>query len=198
MINLGLSCWNLITDVNGAFITKISGCRRQYLISYIGMTMIFACWNGASANYGQTANHSAAGAVVAIIFIYYMFYNLMMPLTYTFITEVFPFVHRSKGVAITQGFNRGGSSFNQFVNPIGLQRLGWKYYIVYAAWLAVETTTIFFAYPETKGPSLEELAIGMFMKPNPTTIKVEDMRLTFSPYSLRGQVNEGCGHRCND
>lgn len=45
----------------------------------------------------------------------------MMPLTYIFICEVFPFIHRSKGVAITQLFSRGSSAFNQFVNPIGLQ-----------------------------------------------------------------------------
>lgn len=153
-INLGLSCWNLITGISGAFITKISTRRRQYFISYIGMTVLFACWTGASANYAKTSNHSAASAVVALIFIYYGFYNLMMPLTYIFITEVFPFIHRSKGVAITQFFSRGSSAFNQFVNPIGLQHLGWKYYIVYVCWLAVETTTIFFVYPETKGPSL--------------------------------------------
>lgn len=78
-----------------------------------------------------------------------------------FITEVFPFIHRSKGVALTQGFSRGASAFNQFVNPIGMERLGWKYYIVYVAWLAVETTVIFFLYPETKGPSLEEVAAVM-------------------------------------
>jgi hypothetical protein len=62
---------------------------------------------------------------------------------------------------LTQLFSRGGSAFNQFVNPIGMQNLGWKYYIVYVAWLAVETTIIFFLYPETKGPSLEEVAAVM-------------------------------------
>lgn len=72
---------------------------------------------------------------------------------------MFPFVHRSKGVALTQGFSRGGSAFNQFVNPIGLASLGWKYYIVYVAWLAVETIIIFVLYPETRGPSLEEVAV---------------------------------------
>jgi MFS family permease len=131
-INLGLSCWNLVTGVTGAFLAHRLPRRRQYLISYTGMTIMFACWTAASATYAKDhSNNSAAIGVVALIFVYYGFYNLMMPLTYIFITEVFPFIHRSKGIAITQFFSRGGSSFNQFVNPIGLENIQWKYYIVY-------------------------------------------------------------------
>jgi hypothetical protein len=70
-------------------------------------------------------------------------------------------MHRSKGVAIMQLFSRAGSAFNQFVNPIGLDSLQWKFYLVYVVWLAVETTVIFLLYPETKGPSLEEVAMVM-------------------------------------
>jgi len=159
-INLGLSCWNLLTGIFGALITKFLPRRRQYLISYVGMTILFACWTGASATYAKdNTNHASAKAVVALIFIYYGFYNIMMPLTYIFVCEVFPFIHRSKGVAITQFFSRGGSAFNQFVNPIAMSAITWKYYIVYVAWLAVETGTIFFVYPETRGPSLEEVAL---------------------------------------
>lgn len=121
------SCWNLITGVTGAFLTKVLKRRTQYLIAFIGMTLLFACWTGASADYAQTKNHQAAGAVVAMIFVYYMFYTIMHPMTYVFITEVFPFVHRAKGVGLTQTFSRGASAFNQFVNPIGLAHIGWKY-----------------------------------------------------------------------
>jgi len=178
IINLALSCWNLVTGVTGAFLTFILPRRTQYLIAFIGMTAIFAVWTGVSANYAQTGNSQAASAVVAMIFIYYMFYTIMHPLTYIFITEVFPFVHRAKGVGLTQTFSRAGSAFNLFVNPIGLANIGWKFYIVYVVchvciscsigfvcfmanilqvWLAIETTIIWFFYPETKGPTLEEL-----------------------------------------
>jgi hypothetical protein len=95
------------------------------------MTAVFAVWTGVSANYAQTANPHAAAAVVAMIFIYYMFYTVMHPMTYIFITEIFPFVHRAKGVGLTQTFSRAASAFNQFVNPIGLADIGWKFYIVY-------------------------------------------------------------------
>jgi hypothetical protein len=49
--------------------------------------------------------------------------------------------------------------FNIFVNPIALEAIGWKYYIVFAVILVFITVTVYFFYPETKGHSLEEMAI---------------------------------------
>ncbi|KAK0254028.1 hypothetical protein LTR91_010503 [Friedmanniomyces endolithicus] len=165
-LNLALTCWNLFTGVSGAFLTKVFRRRTQYLIAFIGMTIVFACWTGASADYANTKNKDAGAAVVAMIFVYYWAYTLMHPLTYIYITEVFPFVIRAKGVGVTQTFTRAASAFNIFVNPIGLDGIGWKYYIVYVVWLAVESLIIYFVYPETKGPSLEELS-QLFEDENP-------------------------------
>lgn len=158
-INLGLQCWNLASGVSGAFLTKLMGRRTQYLIAFTGMTIVFACWTGASANFAMSANHNAAGAVIGMIFIYYGCYNLMHPLTWIYVPEVFPYYTRSKGTSVTQFLTRASAAFNTFVNPIGLANLGWKFYIVYVVWLAIETVTIFFVYVETKGPTLEELAV---------------------------------------
>lgn len=159
-INLGLSSANLAIGVLASFFTHGVQRRKQYLFSYTGMTITFACLTAGSALYAQNAqNTDAAKAVVALIFIYYAFYNTMMPLTYIYITELFPYTSRSKGVAITQFFSRGGNAFNLFVNPLGLDSIQWKYYLVFVAWLACETGIIFFVYPETKGPSLEEVAL---------------------------------------
>lgn len=151
------------------------------------MCIVYACWTAASAVYANSndTNTSAGSAVVALIFVYYGFvspsilrhpkpthetspltfdllqYNLMMPLAYCYICEVFPFIQRSKGVVVMQLFSRAGSAFNQFVNPIGLDSIQWRFYLVYVIWLGVETVVIFLLYPETKGPSLEEVAMVM-------------------------------------
>jgi hypothetical protein len=52
-----------------------------------------------------------------------------------------------------------GPQFNQYVNPIGLQHLAWKFYFVYIAILVLECLAIYFLYIETKGPTLEEIAM---------------------------------------
>ncbi len=48
--------------------------------------------------------------------------------------------------------------FNIFVNPIALDHIGWKYYIIFAVVIVVMTIIIYFIYPETRGHSLEEMA----------------------------------------
>ena len=95
------------------------------------MTIMFTIWTAVSAHYTETGDGAAAKAVIAMIFLYYASYNLMFPLSYVYTTEVYPFVHRAKGVALTQFFTRGATAFNAFVNPIGLDSIHWKFYLVY-------------------------------------------------------------------
>ena len=49
--------------------------------------------------------------------------------------------------------------FNTFVNPIALAAIAWRYYIVFHVVLIMFGLTAFFFYPETKGYSLEEIAV---------------------------------------
>ncbi|CCX14373.1 Similar to Lactose permease; acc. no. P07921 [Pyronema omphalodes CBS 100304] len=151
-INLSLNCWNLITGMTASWLVTYTPRRTMYLVSVTGMLITFASWTGASASYAETGSSAAAGAVVGMIFLYYPFYN-GAPLTYTYTIEVFPFSMRAKGTVVVQTFSRFASFFNQFVNPIGLENIGWKYYIVYTIWLAVEAlgmytrASIIIAYP---------------------------------------------------
>lgn len=48
--------------------------------------------------------------------------------------------------------------FNQYINPIALDHLGWKYYIFYCAWLGVELAVVWWFYIETRNTPLEEIA----------------------------------------
>lgn len=45
-----------------------------------------------------------------------------------------------------------------FVNPIALETIAWKYYFVYIAFLVAFLLLAFFAYPETRGRTLEQMA----------------------------------------
>ncbi|KAH7371468.1 MFS transporter [Cadophora sp. MPI-SDFR-AT-0126] len=143
IINLSLSCWSLITASGAAFATMVLRRRVQYLTSFVSITIIFSIITALSATFAKTGGNAVATA----------------PLMYIYATEIFPFIYRAKGLAILQFFNRGSTAFNTFVNPIGLDSLKWKYYLFYAVWLACETTIVYFLYPETKGPSLEEVAM---------------------------------------
>ena len=60
---------------------------------------------------------------------------------------------------MTQMVCYGAIFFNVFVNPIALDAIGWRYYIVFVIILVVIIITIYFFYPETNGHSLEGMAV---------------------------------------
>lgn len=72
--------------------------------------------------------------------------------------EIFPYSVRSQGIAFEQLTVRFAVFFNTYVNPIALDAIQWKYYIVYCVWILVEIATVWFVFPETYGRTLEELS----------------------------------------
>lgn len=87
------------------------------------------------------------------------FYNIgWNALAYTYMIEIFPFQQRAKGIAVEQLTVRFAVFFNTYVNPIALDAIGWKYYIVYCVWILVEIATVYLLFPETHNRTLEELS----------------------------------------
>lgn len=74
--------------------------------------------------------------------------------------EIWPYTERSRGISVFQLFGRLAGFFTTFVNPIGLDSVGWRYLISYCCWLAFEVVFVYFMFPETFGRTLEELAFS--------------------------------------
>ncbi|KAK7706170.1 hypothetical protein SLS57_009709, partial [Botryosphaeria dothidea] len=112
-----------------------------------------------SAVYAQTGNKAAGGAVIAMIFAFYGVAGFAWPgLTVAYCAEILPFHIRAKGLAVAMAGTAASSVFNQYVNPIGLDKLAWRFYFVYIAILVLECGAIWWLYVETRGPTLEEIA----------------------------------------
>lgn len=47
---------------------------------------------------------------------------------------------------------------SNFAVPAGLEDIKWRLYPIFVAWVMVEFAVVWFLFPETKGPSLEEIA----------------------------------------
>lgn len=77
---------------------------------------------------------------------------------YLYVSEIFPTEIRPIGM--------GFSLFGQFAAtiillqtaPIGINDVGWKYYLVIVAWCIVYLPMIYFFWPETARLSLEEIS----------------------------------------
>ncbi|ORY67792.1 lactose permease [Pseudomassariella vexata] len=160
LVNGLLNIWNWALALTSAFFVERLGRRPLFRISTLGMLFVFTGWTVASALYSQTDAPAAAIAVMALIFIYEIFYCIAFsPLPVAYSVEVLPYSIRAKGMAAYVFATKCAIFVNQYVNPIGLQNIGWKYYIVYVAILAAESFVAYGWFLETKGKALEEIAV---------------------------------------
>ena len=73
--------------------------------------------------------------------------------------EVSPFSLRAKSAALLLLSQNIAQAFNQFVNPVALAAIQWKYYIVYVAVISIYIGLFWMFCRETKGLTVEEAAV---------------------------------------
>jgi len=123
------------------------------------MVIAFTMQTVCSAQYALHGTPAAAHAVIAFIFIFYGFFDIAFtPLIVSYTVEILPFQLRAKGFTVFNFAISLSLIFNQYVNPVALKRLEWKYYIVYCCWLVFELVFCFFFIVETQNRTLEETA----------------------------------------
>ncbi|KAJ0413385.1 general substrate transporter [Aspergillus carlsbadensis] len=158
-INIGIACWGLICGTALALTVPRFPRRRMYLICASSLLGVYIAWTISMERFMTTEVRAAAILTIFFIFLYSPAYNLgYNALTYTYLVELFPYFGRSRGISWFQFYSRGASFFATYVNPIGLERIQWRWLIVYSCWLALEVVLIFFFFPETHGRTLEELS----------------------------------------
>ncbi|GAB1212765.1 hypothetical protein ATERTT37_001912 [Aspergillus terreus] len=158
-INGCLMIWSWITAVASAFLTARIRRRTQFLVSTIGMLAVFASQTLCAGLFNTQHDEAAGLAVIAMLFLFYMFFNLAFnALLYSYPVEFLPYPIRAKGFSVLMFVGKAANFVNAMVNPVGLAAIGWKYYFVYVAWLVVEVLSVYFFFVETKGPSLEAIA----------------------------------------
>ncbi|KAK2594308.1 hypothetical protein QQS21_008014 [Conoideocrella luteorostrata] len=159
LINGLLQIFNFAAALGAAFLVDRFGRRVLFLWSGMGMLVSYVVWTACSAVNSDTGSRPAGIVVVVCLFTYYFHYDIAWtPLLFGYPTEIFPYSLRSKGIALELFSIYGSLIIAAFVNPIGLERLGWKYYIVFCALLVVFLAVTYFVFPETKGHALEEIA----------------------------------------
>jgi len=159
LINGILQIWNLAWAVFASFSVDRFGRRFLFLSSCIGMLVFFIMQTVCSAQFALHHSDAAAHAVIAFIFLFYAAYDLAFtPLIVSYTVEILPFAIRAKGFNVFNFAISLSLIFNQYVNPIALDNIAWKYYIVYCCWIAFELVFCYFFIIETKGRTLEETA----------------------------------------
>lgn len=159
LVNGFLQIWNLLCALTGAFNVDRVGRRALFLAATGGMLVSYILITALSATFAQGGSASVGIAVVPFLFIMYGAFSLAFtPLLAAYPVEIWPYQLRSRGLSTVWVTTSIAVFFNIFINPIALEAIAWKYYLLYVFVLAGGGLVIYFTFPETRGHSLEEIA----------------------------------------
>lgn len=160
IINACLSVWSFLTACCFACLVDRAGRRRLFLTSMGLMGVAYIIWTACSAINQEKhfRDPGYARAVLAMIFVFQAAYHICSPIAPTYIMEVVPYSLRAKASMLYQLTGNLAGLYNSFANPVAMDAIGWKYYIVWCCAIAFHFVMIYFFFPETKGRGLEEVA----------------------------------------
>lgn len=157
-INIILNFWCLFVSVLATlFIDKVG--RKTLALVSTGLMIPFLFMLGALTKvYGTSENNSGIYGAVAAIFLFQGSYSIgWTPLTVLYPPEVLNYSIRSNGMGVYTFFVNGIGMFATFVFPFALAAIGWKLYMINAAWNVLEYAFVHYYWVETKGKTLEEI-----------------------------------------
>ena len=90
----------------------------------------------------------------------FVVYNLAWSgLLIGYVVEIYPFYLRSRYLPVMLLAGAAGAFFSNYVNPVALEAVQWKYYLFYIICLVIQCVVVYFLYIETKGHTLEKIAV---------------------------------------
>jgi len=161
IINGCLTMWNMGWAFWGASVIDKFGRRPMMLTSLTGMLFVgFLPWTICSAVYTEDGNRGAGIAVIAFIFIFNAFYaSTWNGILTGYTVECMSYDIRPKLICTQNLLVQAAITGFNYLNPVALENIGWKYYVIIDVIILLEILVVYFTYPETSRITLEEVSI---------------------------------------
>lgn len=107
---------------------------------------------------GYPYQKEVASASIAFFFLYYLFFGCgFQGIPWLLPVELNSLSMRTKGAAIGTATNWAINFLVVEITPIGIESLGWKFYIIWTVMNLFFVPVIYFLYPETANRQLEDI-----------------------------------------
>ncbi|KAJ7818496.1 MFS sugar transporter-like protein [Mycena olivaceomarginata] len=157
-INVILNAFCLVCALVGTYYVDRIGRKPTAVISISALTIFLFLVGALTKTYGNSTNNSGIYATVAMIFLFQGAYSFgWTPLLYVYPPEVLNYAIRANGMGVMQFALNGTALMAVFAFPFALQNIGWKTYMINAAWDALEVPFVWWYWVETAGKTLEEI-----------------------------------------
>lgn len=165
LINAINPIFSLIAAIVGASMLDKKGRRFMLLGGLYGALGSYVLLTVFTAR-SEVQPNLAYGTIVSIYVFGIFFAWGWTPLQTLYAVECLENRTRAKGSGLNFLFLNIAMVVNTYGISIGIEKLGWKLYIVYIIWLCIEIAVVFWFFVETAGKTLEELK-DVFEAKNP-------------------------------
>ncbi|KDE07273.1 hypothetical protein MVLG_02493 [Microbotryum lychnidis-dioicae p1A1 Lamole] len=157
-INGGLTIAVISGALLGFYLVTRTPRRRLLLSSWIALIIVNVAFVVTAQQFVTRASKPAGVTHVVLLFLYlFIFFIPCGSLFFSYNVEVMPYSLRAQSQGLWAVQNKAISIFNGYVNAIALQRISWRYYLVYTGIMVVQLVLVYLLCVETKGYTLEEI-----------------------------------------
>lgn len=165
LINAINPIFSMLGAIYGATLLDKLG-RRTMLMAGLAGGMFSYCLLTAFTAESERNSNLSYGTIVSIYLFGIFFAWGWTPLQTLYPVECLENRTRAKGSGLNFLFLNVAMVVNTYGISVGIDKIGWKLYVVYIGWQVVELVVIYFFFVETAGKTLEELS-GIFEAKNP-------------------------------
>ncbi|KAJ5282004.1 hypothetical protein N7478_007376 [Penicillium angulare] len=140
----------------GLYLLERVGRIKPLIIGSAGMAAALVC-NAAMSQHYEESNSNQLRAMVAMNFVFSLFYTFIGIISWVYPAEIFPVDIRNQGNSITTFTNWSINLIFAQISPTALSNIGFRYFYVFFALNVVAGISYFLFFPETKGRTLEQM-----------------------------------------
>ncbi|GAA5850611.1 hypothetical protein JCM5353_003960 [Sporobolomyces roseus] len=159
-INGGLQIFNWFCSLFGTYLVPRVPRRKLLMSAWFGVLCSNIWVVASSAMYARNGSKAAGIATVIGVWFYDGFFNLVCgPLFFSMTAEVLSFNIRAKGMMANALLVKAISIANSYMNPVALDAIGWRYYLVYTVLIVIQLFGWYILAVDTNHLTLEEIAV---------------------------------------
>ncbi|PSN65076.1 MFS lactose permease-like protein [Corynespora cassiicola Philippines] len=183
LINAINPIFSMLAAMYGATLLDKLGRRKMLIGGLVGALFTYVLLTAFTAT-ATSSNNLAYGTIVSIYLFGIFFAWGWTPLQTLYAVECLENRTRAKGSGLNFLFLNVAMVVNTYGISVGMEKIGWRLYLVYIGWICVEIVVVYFFFVETAGKTLEELR-EIFEAPNPKKASVQKVKIEVND---RGQV----------